>query len=673
MAPRGWVNWRRLLGFESPRGGHDHWWTESRQRLLPSYVDESLQSAIPAPEVTKVALRLRHLVEEAVPVELDTELVTRPNSKVITEKVIKAAKEAGGPDSQACVVHCLLVCKRWFKHQSLVELWDCDLHALRATACEVIAKQIIETENDIDYLLHSILLKRYSIMVDGRATPPSNVIEKAVDLHALRVIGSSGYQKCVSYLWRGWLVQDENDPASFVDFKDKDSTDFFVHLDPDRMRAPMYQNAAQVLISLIYLGLYTGAINSINRDADVDFVEGLLYAFTLGFIFDELTKFWKAGYHIWGFWTAFNAILYSLLMTSLAIRFVAISHAPGPEGKRGSREEYNTLSYNFLACCAPMFWMRLLLYLDSFRFFGAMLVVLKVMMKESLIFFALLVVIIIGFLQAFIGLDFAEDNVIGDTAFIIQAMANTLMQSPDFEGFERFGHPFGLILYYLFTFVVMVVLLNILIALYNSAYQDIYDNANDEYLALFAQKTMMFVRAPDENVFIAPFNLIEVFLLAIPFEWWMPKKQYERLNDIVMGFIYSPLLLVAAVFETQAAKEIRANRARGDDDDDTIEEWEQMQGEIDFEADGWNKTVNQARTNLAIDATVAEVQKLRADVEKLQDLVLQLTKTIGKGGDGWDKVEKSTGKLSRGSTAVADSQPADTGDDGGRAESEPMD
>jgi hypothetical protein len=44
------------------------------------------------------------------------------------------------------------------------------------------------------YLLHSVLLKRYATMVDGEATPPVNVIEKAVDLHALRVIGSSGYQ-----------------------------------------------------------------------------------------------------------------------------------------------------------------------------------------------------------------------------------------------------------------------------------------------------------------------------------------------------------------------------------------------------------------------------------------------------------------------------------------------
>lgn len=43
------------------------------------------------------------------------------------------------------------------------------------------------------------------------------------------------------------------------------------------------------------------------------------------------------------------------------------------------------------------------------------------MMKESIIFFALLIVIIVGFLQAFIGLDLAEDNVVGDSLFIIQA------------------------------------------------------------------------------------------------------------------------------------------------------------------------------------------------------------------------------------------------------------
>ncbi|KAK4121561.1 hypothetical protein N657DRAFT_647739 [Parathielavia appendiculata] len=596
----------------------------SRDNVLPSYRDDSVQSAIPAKAVTEVALRIRHLIEECVPCELQTEQVTAPHSKVITSRVIQAAKEAGGREHGACVVFCLLVNKRWWRHQAQIELWDAELHQLRAVACEVVAKKLIESEEDEERLLHSILLKRYSIVVDGHPTHPVNVIEKAVDLHALRVIGSSGYQKCINHLWRGWLVQDENDPANFVDYKDRDNTSYYAHLDPDRMRAPMYQNATQMLFSFLYLGLFTIAMNTVNEDSLFDVVEVFLYLFTFGFICNEITKFWKAGYHIFSFWSAFNAILYGLLSTSFVFRCMALSHGQGDP----ARHHYSTLSYSFLAVSAPMFWARLLLYLDSYRFFGAMLVVLKVMMKESIIFFALLVVIVIGFLQAFVGLDYADDRVIEDIFFIVQSMANAVMQSPDFSGFERFQPPFGLILYYCFTFVVMVVLLNILIALYNSAYEDIYDNANDEYLAMFAQKTMTFVRAPDENVYIPPFNLIELFVTLL-FEWWMDKKTYERINDIVMGVIYSPLLLISAYFEVRWARDIRVNRARGDADDDTVEEWEQMLGQVDFELDGWKKKVDAAKSNLEVEPAVAEVMKLREEVEQLKELIVSLQKTLG--------------------------------------------
>jgi len=110
--------------------------------VLPQYRNEHIQSAIPAAEVTKTALRLRHLIEECVPCELEASRITRPHSKIITRKVIQAAREAGGKDFGACVVFCLLVCKRWFRHEALVELWDADLHSARAIACEVIAKQM---------------------------------------------------------------------------------------------------------------------------------------------------------------------------------------------------------------------------------------------------------------------------------------------------------------------------------------------------------------------------------------------------------------------------------------------------------------------------------------------------------------------------------------------------
>jgi hypothetical protein len=82
------------------------------------------------------------LIEETVPCELEESLITRAHSRIITPKVVKAAKEAGGDNYGACVVYGLLVNKRWFKKQASLELWDADLHNVRAVACEVIAKQL---------------------------------------------------------------------------------------------------------------------------------------------------------------------------------------------------------------------------------------------------------------------------------------------------------------------------------------------------------------------------------------------------------------------------------------------------------------------------------------------------------------------------------------------------
>ncbi|KAF2456269.1 hypothetical protein BDY21DRAFT_288089 [Lineolata rhizophorae] len=613
------ASWRNIFSNAPNPRHHIH---DELQSLLPTRRDDVIPSPIPAKEVTKVALRLKHQLEAVIPCELDESNITKPHSPIITPGVVKTAKSAGGDQNKACVVYCLLVASKWFKHQATLELWDADLHKVRAVACEVIAKLIIEEEDDEEYLMEHVLLKRYSILVDGEDTLPTNALETAVDLHAVRVIGSSGYQRCIKYLWRGWLVQDDEDPSRFVNYKEKTNTNYWVHFDPDRMRVPVYQNSVQIGFSLIFLALYTGAINTINPDGDIDFVEALLYIFTAGFICDEATKFWKVGRYYISFWNMFNSTLYALLVVSFVVRMVALGH-PIVDDPDGQRPKLNRLSYNFLAFSAPFIWMRLMLYLDTFRFFGAMLVVLKVMMKESIIFFSLLIVVIIGFLQAFIGMDQVDSNA-DATIFILQAMANAIMQSPDFDGFEVFAHPFGLILYYIFTFVVMVILLNVLIALYNSAYEDITGNADDEYMALFAQKTMQFVRAPDENVFIPPFNLIELLFLVIPFEWWMPDAQYARLNDYVMGVIYSPLLLFTSFLETREAHMVQRNRRRREADDDTIEEWEQLLGECDFESEGWTKKVEDTRPNVEVDATTMELRALREEVKDLRNLMESL-------------------------------------------------
>lgn len=93
--------------------------------------------------------------------------ITKANSPVITRKVIQTAKEAGGEEHGACVVYCLLVCHRWFKKQAMLELWDADLHNVRAVACEVLAKQMyvnLRYSDSLSFFPHPTPIGHYPLV-----------------------------------------------------------------------------------------------------------------------------------------------------------------------------------------------------------------------------------------------------------------------------------------------------------------------------------------------------------------------------------------------------------------------------------------------------------------------------------------------------------------------------
>ena len=64
--------------------------------VLPSNTNDLVPSAIPPAAVTKVALRLKFQIEQAIPCELEEWKIAKANSPVITRKVIKKAKGARG-------------------------------------------------------------------------------------------------------------------------------------------------------------------------------------------------------------------------------------------------------------------------------------------------------------------------------------------------------------------------------------------------------------------------------------------------------------------------------------------------------------------------------------------------------------------------------------------------
>ncbi len=101
----------------------------------------------------------------------------------------------------------------------------------------------------------------------------------------------------------------------------------------------------------------------------------------------------------------------------------------------------------------------------------------------------------------------------------------------------------------------------------------------------------------------------------------MPIAKYERLNNTVMGIVYSPLLLITAYIETKQAVRVKHNRRHGEEDEDTVEEWEQMQEGLDMEAEGWTKRVERTRPNVETDAAVLEIRELKGQMSELRNLV----------------------------------------------------
>jgi hypothetical protein len=122
------------------------------------------------------------------------------------------------------------------------------------------------------------------------------------------------------------------------------------------------------------------------------------------------------------------------------------------------------------------------------------------------------------------------------------------------------------------------------------------------------------------------FNLIEIIFLIIPFEWWLPRRYYAKLNDIVMGVLYSPLLLVTAALEVREARRIRWNRRRGEEDDDDVQEWEHIAEEVDFEVDdSWKQAVQETTPDINANSATQEIIRLRAQIDSLTEMVRLLT------------------------------------------------
>lgn len=152
----------------------------------------------------------------------------------------------------------------------------------------------------------------------------------------------------------------------------------------------------------------------------------------------------------------------------------------------------------------------------------------------------------VGFTQGLYALDAADGETESSIA-VFNVLLQSLLQSPDYAKFST--SPAGLTLFYLWNILTAVILLNVLISLFSSAYSDVVDDAEAEFLTFFAGKTVSMIRAPDEFVYPAPFNLVELVLIA-PLELVFDKKIYAQLNRYVMSVLFFIPMASIALYES---------------------------------------------------------------------------------------------------------------------------
>ncbi|GAA6002851.1 uncharacterized protein JCM10292_001338 [Rhodotorula paludigena] len=493
--------------------------------------------------VSRVVTRAIALTLELLPIQVDLAELTSPTSSILTQDVVEAYGALAG-DFHPCLPFALLQARRYFARQQRLNPSDSDENAGRKLACEALARKLVARTPMHDQ--YALLSRRFSVVEpDGDESLPLSALESAVDQHATFFLSSNEAQRCVFALWKGLLVQDlrgDNGGAN-VEYRlykvGADEQGFLAHFDPGRIAVPRYQFFFRIVLWVLFLACYTIAIQTPERGFGPE--DGILYVQLLGYLLEDVVKIYKIGW--WAtisFWQIVNFSIYSLSAVAFVYRCLDLStHDPEKQ------DRFRLLAFQWLSTAAPLIWAKMLTTFDLFHFFGVLQIVVFRMLKESAVFCVLLAVLAVGFGQALTGLDVADEKR-DSTKAVVNSLLQALLGSPNFDYYDdpAGSYPFGLVLYYFWSVATIVILLNVLVALFSSSYE-----SEPTFLSFFAGKTVSSIRAPDSYPYPAPFNLIE--LVIIPLEWVVSKETYARINRVLMSTLFFLPLCAISLFETR--------------------------------------------------------------------------------------------------------------------------
>ncbi|KAF9540443.1 hypothetical protein EC957_004283 [Mortierella hygrophila] len=460
---------------------------------------------------------------------------------------------------ETAAVYCFLLNRWQFLRDAENDLANARLNETRAYACEIVATKVLKAfsmRQLIDVLTYDFSPVRRK---DGRSriylphfegepsNEPMSALEVAISGRAKYFISNPLVQEIINQIWLGEIVFFSNaidNPDSCLNASQQEIRTVTVYDNRDikflrlsRLRVPRYKTTFQMVSFSGFIAVYTAV--TFAKEAKLTAIEVIMDIFALSYTIDELIQLRNSGpsFYFETVWNLFDVPIYIIFLVFMGLRISTFF--------TGSIE-MSDFAYDVLACNAILLWPRLFAALDHYRFFGTMLIVLRQMLLDAMLFLALSTIFYIGFLQAFYGL---HDNTksYGEIAWLLlQVFFGSAFLG--FEEAEELSKLFGAPLMVLFVAISVLMLYTLLISIFSQTFSEVSANAKEEFMFLFSVKVMEEVKSDALYEFQPPFNIF-AGLVVWPCSLFCSAEFVGRISRALLRLFFFPELVCIWIFE----------------------------------------------------------------------------------------------------------------------------
>ncbi|KAJ9604462.1 hypothetical protein H2200_011298 [Cladophialophora chaetospira] len=307
-----------------------------------------------------------------------------------------------------------------------------------------------------------------------------------------------------------------------------------------RLRVPRYRNIFSTLSFAVLLSLFVAVL--VERSLEITPLEVVFWFWSAGYMLDEIVGFNEQGFSLYiaSFWNTFDLGILVLLLVHLVLRLYGILM---PDVRK---HFVANMAYDVLAADAILLFPRLFSVLDHYRYFSPLLIAFRYMAADLIAVSLLILISCSGFFVA-LTLSFGYDSV--DTpSSVAYALLQMLMGFTP-AAWDRWNeyNALGKTILTLFLFICHFLVVTILITVLTNSFMAIVRNANEEHQFLFAVNTISHVKSDALFSYVAPTNIVQ--WLLVPLRYFVPLRQYVKINRTMIKITHLPLLFSIFVYE----------------------------------------------------------------------------------------------------------------------------